>query len=353
MPDPVTATPAATPAPAAPAVPATPAAQPAPAIAAVPRDPSTGRFTKDGMASVFGGEPVPATPAPVATPEATAAAPTAATPAVPDSDLAALEAYLAAQPEAPPAPTPPVQVQQPPASPEVAQLGEWAANPQIAAEAVQATKQHIALNNALNRGDVQGALAMFHPNVIEAFVEHLYQQRKDQWAQRYTNEAQGITQDPRVAQLERNYAALQQAFEQKQQAEQQQRQQYLTQRQQQERAGALSRYVDGLFESVKLKDSPDRQFLEGPLFTSMTPQQRANIAAGRFGDLGAKFRELYPQFKTRWQPAAPQPTTASTQLMASPSGTGSTPGASAPTVVDGKRTLDFWGGLRKLTKTGS
>lgn len=308
-------------------------APPAPdtsATPAAPRDPQTGRFAKANIERAATGfqdesqqsQPIAATPAPAA--PAVAAAPPPAADAAPEG-LAAIDAFIAAQPagEAPtPTPAPAAAAPAPADTPEVRQQVQ-----QLAAK----IEAHDRLNNALNSGNIDDALKVFAPQAIAAIEEHFYQTKKDQWAKRFADEASGIQRDPEVEVLKRQLAAVTQFIQNGQQQFTQTQQQQAEQARVATLAKSLGTYMDTMFDAVKLKDSPQRMWIEGALRTEVgkNPQALANIQAGRFGDIGRTFRELYPKFQPLLTAAVTTPAPAgqpagSTALMASPAGTSTT-----------------------------
>lgn len=316
----------------------------APATPAVVRDDS-GRFAKakiEQAASGFQSEdaqaqPVAAAPAIPATPAAPVVPAIAAEPVAAADPLAAIDAFLQSTATAEPAATPAAPVA--PATPaapdpvEVLQVKQWLNNREVAAEAVKAVQAHEFLNSALNRGDIEGALKAFAPQAIEAIEEFIYQKNKDRYAQRYTDEANGVKADPRVATLERQLAAVTQFIQNGQQHATQSQQQQVQQQTLEQVAGKYQTFVDGLYGSAGLKDSPNRAWLEGRVNLELgrDPQLKPLTDAALRGDpkalqlligkTGAKFREVYTQFKplltAAVQPPAPagQPAGA-TALMA-------------------------------------
>lgn len=314
----------------APAAPAAPAAE-------VPRDPQTGRFSKANIERIAAESPegnVPqgttaavATQVPAATPEAGAAP--AAPAAIPDA-MASVDAFLAANPDAP-EPTAPAAAPQAPAqplTPELTQVRSW--SDQQAAEAMQQIQVYNQLNQSMNRGDIEGTLSTFAPQAVDAMKEHFFQKHRDEFAQRIVDEGNGIKRDPIVGTLQQQVNALTQLI-QSQQAQQTQTQ--AQQREQQilaERNQKLVTFMDGLYTTAGLKNHPQFANFDARLRTElqMNPQALQQIREGRFGAIGAKFRELLKEFQpvltapATTAQAAPQP--GSTQLMTAAAGTSTT-----------------------------
>lgn len=328
-----------------------------------PRD-EKGRFTPQRIAEAAGlkWEPTTAQTTPPDGTTATAlptAEPTAATtPAAPADAGAAIEAFLNTPiPTAESAlggiPTPaaqPVPAPQQYQTPEAAQAAAWAQNPDAAREAIGYVQQAAQLNQALERGDVSGALGMFAPGALQLITEHIYRQNADAFAQRYANEAAGQgAPDPRIDMLQRQLADLRNSQLSRDQQEQQQRQQYQQQQQSLQFRQKLAAHVDGLFAQIpQIKEH--RDWIEARVFTELRkdPNAATMIRQGQFGPLSLKFREVLKQFRPYLGAAAASPqaataTPGSTQLMTQPSGSTT---AAAPVadsgIVDGRLTAGFF-----------
>jgi hypothetical protein len=337
-----------------------------PAPAETPRDPQTGRFSKANIERVAAMAPEGNVPRD--TPEAAASA-TPAAPAVPETPvpvapatedpMTAVEAFLAANPDTVQAPATPVATAAPaPQTPELQQVQQWLSNPQQAAEAVQQVRVYSQLAHAANRGDVDGVFSTFAPQFTEAIKEHLFQKHREEFAQRIVDEGNGIKRDPVVGTLQQQVNALTQYI----QSQQQQGQTYLQQQQEQQATAALNQklgtFMDGLYKSAGLKDNPNLAWLDGRLRSEiqMNPQAQANIRAGRFGDIGVKFRELYKQFQPLLTATAAQPQAAaqpgSTQLMTTAAGasTTSTQPEKLATPDGGLNTRAFAARLKSMLK---
>lgn len=305
-----------------------------------PRDSMTGRFTKAAIEKAAGitspttpgappvnsaseVTPPPAAPAPVVVPEPVAAAP--------DEDLKALDDFIAKLPAATPAPppTPPAPTQAPPPlSPALQQLDVWKQNEQMAQQAIRYAASYAQLETALQQGDIQGVLSHFAPEAQQAIVDHIYRTQGQQLVQRYTDEQSGQKPDPRVDQMQRQLQVLQQQLQQRTQSEETARQQAEQQRQLHERGQQLRTFLDEMFAQAKLKDSPQRPWIESHLRQSLSsdPNALALVRNGQFGPMATKFRELLVQWKqVTSPPVTPQPAPASAQLMTAATGTAAAP----------------------------
>lgn len=319
-----------------------------------PRDKVTGRFSKAAQEAALGitsstpGAP-PVASASEVTPPPAASAPVAPAPevvaAAPDDDLKALDDFISKIPAATPAPTvaptPPVQQAPPPLSPALQQIQMWGQNEQMAQQAIQYASTFARVDAALQQGDVAGALQFFSPDAQQAIVDHIYRTQGQQLVQRYTDEQSGQKPDPRVDQMQRQLQALTQQLQTRSQAEETARQQAEQQRQYQERGQQLRTFLDGMFESVKLKDSPARGWIESRVAHEVgkDPNARALVSAGQYGPIATKFREVLGQWKQVTSPTPnPQPAPASAQLMTAATGTAAAPAPQNNSLVgsDGK-----------------
>lgn len=338
-----------------------PAVAPAPAIPATPAAPARdeiGRFSKANIDKAIGGAEPPAVPH--GTTPAVPATPAAAPAAVAPTDInGALERFIAANPD-PVTPMAPAAAQpaqpQTPQTPELMQVQQWLSNPQQAAEAVAHTRIVAGLNQALNRGDIDGALANFAPGAVDAIKEHFFQKHRDEFSQRIIDESNGIKRDPTISLLQQQYAELRSQWDE-QRNQQTAQQQY--QQQQQAQAATSQRlrtYTDGLFDTAGLKDSPYRGWIEGRMAMELgqDPAAVAQIRAGKYGPIVSKFRELYTQFQP-FLTAAALPAQAaqpgSTQLMTAAAGpsTAAQPQTASPLLrTDGTRGINGSGVVARL-----
>lgn len=344
------------PAPAAPAPEVTPTPAVAPAVPAgeTPRD-EKGRFTAAKIREAAGLPPEE--PAAVVAPAA--AAPAAISPSEPavstlEDDMKALDAVAFKAPDAPiaaapAAAAPPIPAL--PSTPEAIQLQQWQSDPAAAQRAVTAVYNYQRLDQALNQGDMNTVVNMLSPAAQQALTDHIYRQNAQQFAQRFADEANGVQQDPRIAQALQAVQQLQQQIAERDRQSQTQQQTVQQQQALAQTAASLTNHIDAQFAAVKVpKDSPYRGFLEADLKQRIMndPNALAALRSGRFGHVDAAFRETWKAWKAVAPPAVTvqQPAPAPSQtLMSAPQGTASVQGAPSADdeiMKEGRLTSGWW-----------
>lgn len=308
---------------------------------------------------LIGDEPeTPEAPAAVI-PATTESAKEVPAPAVdePPAELKALDALLAAdktEPE-PEAPKPAA-----PLSPEAQQLDQIKADPALTADFLGAARSMLQLEQAIATGDMKAVVGLFAPAFQNALAEHIYQQNKEAFVQRFIDEHEGkaTTPDPRVAHLETQLAEIQSTLTERQKREQQQEQQTHIRKQQE----SYNNYWNALFQSVTPKDGAlepkTKSLLRGWVLDSIAESARSGdkdalkaieaIKQGRYAPIGLKFREVYSE----WIKDQKAKTTADTsirnaqeQKQAGKLGTSpaeTTVIADQDFDADGKRTKGYW-----------
>lgn len=323
-----------------------------------PRD-DKGRFTPAKIREAAGLPPEEEPAVVPVTPE-TPAAPIVPVVSTLEDDLKAIEAVAVdgTVPAVTPTVAPTSQAPAPSLSQEAAQLHQWASNPQSAQQAVSAAYQWNRLDQQLNQGNVGAVVEMLSPAAQAALVDHIYRQNAQTFAQRYADEANGVQRDPRLDQALTAIQQLQQRIDQEQAARNQAQQQYQNQQQLQQTAVKLQTAIDSMFDAVKMKDSPNRVFLEAALQKNLqaNPQAMQAIRNGQFGHVRGEFQNIWKQWYAS-TPMSPVPAPApapSAQLMSAPQGTASVqtaPSVDDEAVKEGRLTTGWWASKKGRLKS--
>lgn len=197
----------------------------------------------------------------------------------------------------------------------VAQVKSWSENPEHAEEAVSFATAAYEMDQALQKGDISGALNYLAPESIEKITRHLFEANRDKFADWYVdgtdnksgtagknapaadsiNTTSAIENHPVVKQLRDELARLTGKVDGREQREQQDARDLKVSNGIRDRQQKVSGYWDALFEKSGVEDQDVKDMLSGWTMRVIAndPDARKAVGEGKLHPIGLKFREVF------------------------------------------------------------
>ena len=172
-------------------------------------------------------------------------------------------------------------------------------DPKVAVEMYNTVQNYRNFTTALEGGkfgDVETMLSEWNPDVLEGWVEHVYEKHKEAFVDRFIAEAEGKGKSPDLVKLEKEVRTLKSSLEEKKVVNAQSAEQQRTQA----AFKAYNDHVEALFDQIKFNKS-DRRYVIADLKTRLAedPKTLAAIKSGNTKAVNSLFKTACREYLQR------------------------------------------------------